>query len=195
MVRSAGWPPISWLYARTLHQLGPGRLQAHARACHVRLARQRACRSSCSRPPGAKTGAERTSPVVALPGGDRQGDRDRLELRPAAQSGLVLQPARRPACDDRFRRRHAPDGRRASSEGEERERQYSRGIEIYPGWTQYRTRAAHRRDSGHRVDARELRARAGHVSSVRYRQLDRAVLGIAQRALWATSQGVARPGR
>jgi hypothetical protein len=29
-------------------------------------------------------------------------------------------------------------------EGEERERQYSRGIEIYPGWTQYRTRAAHR---------------------------------------------------
>jgi deazaflavin-dependent oxidoreductase (nitroreductase family) len=29
-------------------------------------------------------------------------------------------------------------------EGEERERQYARGIEIYPGWTQYRKRAAHR---------------------------------------------------
>ena len=30
-------------------------------------------------------------------------------------------------------------------EGEERERHYARGIEIYPGWTQYRRRASHRR--------------------------------------------------
>ena len=30
-------------------------------------------------------------------------------------------------------------------EGEERERQYARGIEIYPGWTQYRERASNRR--------------------------------------------------
>jgi deazaflavin-dependent oxidoreductase (nitroreductase family) len=30
-------------------------------------------------------------------------------------------------------------------EGEERERQYARGIEVYPGWTQYRERASNRR--------------------------------------------------
>jgi deazaflavin-dependent oxidoreductase (nitroreductase family) len=30
-------------------------------------------------------------------------------------------------------------------EGDERERHYNRGIDIYPGWTQYRTRASHRR--------------------------------------------------
>jgi deazaflavin-dependent oxidoreductase (nitroreductase family) len=30
-------------------------------------------------------------------------------------------------------------------EGEERAWQYERGIEIYPGWTVYRKRAAHRR--------------------------------------------------
>jgi hypothetical protein len=30
-------------------------------------------------------------------------------------------------------------------EGEEREREYARGIAIYPGWTQYRERASHRR--------------------------------------------------
>jgi hypothetical protein len=29
--------------------------------------------------------------------------------------------------------------------GEERERRYARGIEIYPGWTSYRRRAPHRR--------------------------------------------------
>ena len=28
-------------------------------------------------------------------------------------------------------------------EGEERERWYERGIEIYPGWVQYRKRASH----------------------------------------------------
>jgi hypothetical protein len=28
--------------------------------------------------------------------------------------------------------------------GDERERWYERGIEIYPGWRQYRERAAHR---------------------------------------------------
>jgi deazaflavin-dependent oxidoreductase (nitroreductase family) len=30
-------------------------------------------------------------------------------------------------------------------DGDERERHYNRGIDIYPGWTQYRTRAADRR--------------------------------------------------
>ena len=29
--------------------------------------------------------------------------------------------------------------------GEERERWYARGIEVYPGWTHYRRRASHRR--------------------------------------------------
>jgi deazaflavin-dependent oxidoreductase (nitroreductase family) len=29
--------------------------------------------------------------------------------------------------------------------GEEREHWYARGIEVYPGWTQYRKRASHRR--------------------------------------------------
>jgi deazaflavin-dependent oxidoreductase (nitroreductase family) len=29
-------------------------------------------------------------------------------------------------------------------DGDERERHYARGIEIYPGWTQYKKRASHR---------------------------------------------------
>ena len=67
--RSAGWKPLSWFYARTLHPID--------RAV-FRLTRGRATFSSwlADLPvawlttTGAKSGVERTAPVLAIPAGD-----------------------------------------------------------------------------------------------------------------------------
>jgi deazaflavin-dependent oxidoreductase (nitroreductase family) len=80
---------------------------------------------------------------VALPDGDRLviiASNYGQQRNPAWYYNLRADPNVTIAFDGATRQMAARE-----LEGEERERQYSRGIEIYPGWTQYRTRAAHRR--------------------------------------------------
>ena len=140
---SAGWRPLSWLYARTLHLID--------RAV-FRITRGRATFTSwlADLPvawlttTGAKSGVQRTSPVLAIPGEDGKlvviasnyGQRN----NPSWYHNLRANP-RATILFDGVRR----DMTARELDGEERNRWYERGIEIYPGWVQYRKRAAHRR--------------------------------------------------
>ena len=131
MRRSAGWKPLSLFYARTLHSIDK---------VVFRLTRGRATFTSwlADLPvawittTGARSGVERTCPVLAIPAGDGKlvviasnyGQRN----NPSWYHNLRANPRTRVLFD-----------------GDERATWYERGIEVYPGWVQYRKRAAHRR--------------------------------------------------
>jgi deazaflavin-dependent oxidoreductase (nitroreductase family) len=141
--RSAGWKPLSLFYARTLHLMDKA---------VFRLTRGRATFTSwlADLPvawlttTGAKTGAQRTCPVLAIPSADGRlvviasnyGQRN----NPSWYHNLCANPQARVLFDGEERAMVARE-----LEGEERAHWYERGIEIYPGWIQYRKRAAHRR--------------------------------------------------
>ena len=143
MRRSAGWRPLSWLYARTLHLID--------RAV-FRITRGRATFTSwlADLPvawlttTGAKSGAQRTCPVLAIPGeggtlvviASNYGQYN----NPSWYHNLRANPRATILFDGVSR-----DMTARELDGEERARWYERGIEIYPGWVQYRKRAAHRR--------------------------------------------------
>ena len=140
--RSAGWKPLSLFYARTLHLFD--------RAV-FKLTRGRATFTSwlADLPvawlttTGAKSGAERTCPVLAIPCGDGRliviasnyGQRN----NPSWYHNLRANPRTRVLFDGAERAMVARE-----LEGDERAIWYERGIEIYPGWVEYRKRAAHR---------------------------------------------------
>jgi deazaflavin-dependent oxidoreductase (nitroreductase family) len=139
---SGAVPPISWLYARTLH---------HADRLVYRLTRGRATFVSLVTglpivmltTTGAKTGQARTLPLVALPDGERLviiASNYGQHRNPSWYYNLRANPRARIIFEGATREVVARE-----LEGEEREREYQRGIEIYPGWTQYRERASHRR--------------------------------------------------
>jgi deazaflavin-dependent oxidoreductase (nitroreductase family) len=131
---TAAWRPISWFYARTLH---------HIDRLVYRLTRGRATFASwvaglpivMLTTTGAKSGRRHTLPLVALPEGERlvviaSNWYHNLRARPCAT--VVFEGTTREMVAREL-------------EGEERERHYARGIETYPGWREYRKRAAHRR--------------------------------------------------
>src|SRR5215210_1492016 len=140
--RSAGWKPLSLFFSRTLHLFD--------RAVFG-LTRGRATFSSwlAGLPvawlttTGAKSGARRTSPVVAIPTGDGRlvviasnyGQRN----NPAWYHNLRADPRTRVLFDGEETEMTARE-----LEGDERDHWYERGIEIYPGWVQYRKRAPRR---------------------------------------------------
>jgi deazaflavin-dependent oxidoreductase (nitroreductase family) len=137
--RSAGWKPLSLFYARTLHLID--------RAV-FRLTRGRATFSSwlAGLPvawlttTGAKSGAERTSPVLAIPCGDGRliviasnyGQRS----NPSWYHNLCANPHVRILFEGEEQEMVARE-----LEGDDRAHWYERGIDIYPGWVQYRKRA------------------------------------------------------
>jgi deazaflavin-dependent oxidoreductase (nitroreductase family) len=133
--------PMSWLYARTLH---------HIDRVVYRLTRGRATFTSwitglpvvMLTTTGARTGQPRTLPVLGIPVDDRlvviasnygqyhnPGWYHNLRANPRAS--VIFEGSSRDVV-----------ARELS--GEDRERWYARGIEIYPGWVYYRKRAAHR---------------------------------------------------
>jgi deazaflavin-dependent oxidoreductase (nitroreductase family) len=140
--RSAGWKPLSLFYARTLHLFD--------RAV-FRLTRGRATFSSwlADLPvawlttTGAKSGVQRTSPVLAIPCGDGRlvviasnyGQRN----NPSWYHNLRANPRTRILFNGDEHEMVARE-----LEGDERALWYERGIEIYPGWVQYRKRAPRR---------------------------------------------------
>jgi deazaflavin-dependent oxidoreductase (nitroreductase family) len=136
---SAGWKPLSLFYARTL--------QTVDRAV-FRMTRGRATFTSwlAGLPvawlttTGARSGLERTCPVVAIP-----AEGDSLVVI-ASNYGQTHNPSWYHNLRAHPRATLDFDGRRREVvarelDGEERERWYERGIEIYPGWVQYRERA------------------------------------------------------
>ena len=140
--RSAGWKPLSLFYARTLH---------HIDRLVYRLTRGRATFASwvaglpivMLTTTGRKSGRRCTLPLVALPEGDRLvviASNYGQHNNPAWYHNLRANP-RAGVLFDGVRR----DMVARELDGEDRERWYARGIEIYPGWTQYEKRASHRR--------------------------------------------------
>jgi deazaflavin-dependent oxidoreductase (nitroreductase family) len=133
--------PISWFYARALHHID-----------HViyRLSRGRATFTSwvaglpvlMLTTTGARSGRRRTLPVLGVP-------HDGGLVVIASNYGQDHNPAwyynlrAHPEASISFEGEHRDVVARELS-GEEREHCYARGVEIYPGWTSYRKRAAHR---------------------------------------------------
>jgi deazaflavin-dependent oxidoreductase (nitroreductase family) len=139
---SAAWRPVSWFYARTLH---------HIDRFTYRVTGGRATFASwvaglpivMLTSTGAKSGRRHTLPLVALPEGDRLvliASNYGKPRNPSWYHNLRANP-RATVCFEGVTR----DMLARELEGEERERHYARGIEIYPGWTTYRERAANRR--------------------------------------------------
>jgi deazaflavin-dependent oxidoreductase (nitroreductase family) len=139
---TAAWKPLSLFYARTLH---------HIDRIVFRLSRGRATFVSwvaglpivMLTTTGAKSGRRHTCPLVALPDGDRlviiASNYGQLR-NPAWYHNLCANP-RASVCFEGVTREVVA----RELEGDERDRHYERGIEVYPGWTTYRKRAAHRR--------------------------------------------------
>jgi deazaflavin-dependent oxidoreductase (nitroreductase family) len=139
---TAAWRPMSWFYARTLH---------HIDRLVYRLTRGRATFASwvaglpivMLTTTGAKSGRRHTCPLVALPDGDSLvviASNYGQYRNPAWYHNLCANPRATIRFEGVTREVVAQE-----LEGDERERHYNRGIDIYPGWTQYRTRASHRR--------------------------------------------------
>jgi deazaflavin-dependent oxidoreductase (nitroreductase family) len=133
--------PISWFYARALHRID-----------HVvyRLSRGRATFTSwvaglpivMLTTRGAKSGRPRTSPLVAVPHEDGLvviASNYGQQRNPAWYHNLCAHP--RATVEFEGERREVVA---RELNGEERERWYARGVDIYPGWTEYRKRAANR---------------------------------------------------
>jgi deazaflavin-dependent oxidoreductase (nitroreductase family) len=143
MMRLSGaLPPITWLYARTLHHLDRAVYWlTRGRATFVSLVTGLPIVMLTTT--GAKSGRRHTLPLVALPDGDRMviiASNYGQERNPSWYYNLRANPRATIVLDGVTREVVARE-----LEGEEREREYARGIEIYPGWTQYRKRASHRR--------------------------------------------------
>jgi deazaflavin-dependent oxidoreductase (nitroreductase family) len=139
---TAAWRPLSLFYARTLH---------HIDRAVYRVTRGRATFASwvaglpivMLTTTGAKSGRRCTLPLVALPEGDglvviasnygqHRNPAWYYNLRANPQATICFEGVTRAVVAREL-------------EGEERERHYERGIQIYPGWTRYRERASHRR--------------------------------------------------
>jgi deazaflavin-dependent oxidoreductase (nitroreductase family) len=89
---------------------------------------------------GAKSGRPRTLPLVAIPDGERLmviASNFGQARNPAWYHNLRAHPEALAELDGARRRMVARE-----LVGEERERWYERGIEIYPGWIEYRRRTA-----------------------------------------------------
>jgi deazaflavin-dependent oxidoreductase (nitroreductase family) len=133
---------MSWLYVRVLH---------HLDRLTYRLTRGRHTLSSWHSglpvvmltTTGAKTGQQRTSPVIAVPDGDNLvviasnwGQRQ----HPAWYHNLRANPRATVTVGGVSRRVQAHEAL-----GEERERLWQRDLEAYPGRTLYERRAGNRR--------------------------------------------------
>ena len=132
---------LAWLSARILH---------HIDAVVFRATRRRTTFSTWISgmlivwltTTGAKTGRQRTLPLVGLPDGDRViviasnfGQRAHpgwyYNLRAHPRAVVTVNGVSRPVEAHEL-------------SGDERDWWYQRGIDINPGWVQYRQRAAHR---------------------------------------------------
>ena len=92
---------------------------------------------------GAKSGKERTVPVLGLPTDDGIAviaSNFGQKRHPAWYHNLMARPEGRVTVDGST---HSVRARVA--EGEERQRIWDQGLRVYPGWSQYERRASHRR--------------------------------------------------
>ena len=138
---SAGLAPMSWFYARTLHHIDRMVYRATGgRATFTSLLTGLPVVQLTTT--GARSGQRRTLPVVGVPEGDRLiviASNFGQHSNPAWYYNLRAHPRAEVVFEGTTRQVEAKE-----LTGDERERWYARGVEIYPGWTSYRRRATHR---------------------------------------------------
>jgi deazaflavin-dependent oxidoreductase (nitroreductase family) len=139
---SAATAPISWLYVRVLHHIDRP-IYRLTRGRHSFVSMVSGLPVVMLTTTGAKTGQQRVWPVLGLPDGERLvviasnwGQRQ----HPAWYHNLCAHPEATVTVGGVARRVQA---REAS--GDERERLWRWGLEVYPGWAAYERRAPHRR--------------------------------------------------
>jgi deazaflavin-dependent oxidoreductase (nitroreductase family) len=139
--RSAAWRPVSWFVARALHHIdhwtyrltgGRALFSAWLSGLPVVLLTTR----------GARTGVERTTPVVGIPEGGTIlviASNYGQSHSPAWAFNLRANPATRVRVGG-----HDRDVLAVELKGAERDFAYERSTAVYPGWVAYRHRAAPR---------------------------------------------------
>ena len=144
LVRKSGeWPPMSWLYARTLHHLDRGVYRA-TRGRGTFVSWVTGLPIVLLTTTGARSGRRRTLPLVAVPNDERLiviASNYGQPRNPAWYHNLKANPSATATLDGETRVVTARE-----LEGAERDLWYERGVESYPGWVAYRKRTApHRR--------------------------------------------------
>jgi deazaflavin-dependent oxidoreductase (nitroreductase family) len=143
MRNSGSWPGMWRVYAPTLHHLDrivyrftDGRSTVTSWLTGLPIVQLTTV--------GAKSGLRRTLPLVAIPHEDGWvviASNFGQPRHPAWYYNLRANPQVTVSCEGQTREMSARE-----LEGEERDRWYERGIQMYPGWTSYRERtAAYRR--------------------------------------------------
>ena len=139
--RFAGSGPGSWLFARLLHRID--------RPVYRMTGGRHTFASLVSGIPmvmltttGARSGRPRTVPLLGLPTSDGLAviaSNFGQHHHPAWYHNLRADPAAQAQIDGATRRFRAVE-----AEGERRARIWNEGLRVYPGWSQYERRAAHR---------------------------------------------------
>jgi deazaflavin-dependent oxidoreductase (nitroreductase family) len=140
--RFAATGPGSWLFARVLHRID--------RPIYRMTGGRHTFASALSGLPvvmltttGARSGKPRTVPVLGLPTPDGLvviASNFGQESHPAWYHNLRAHPEGEVTVNGTTRRCRAVE-----AEGERRARIWEQGLRVYPGWSQYERRAAHRR--------------------------------------------------
>jgi deazaflavin-dependent oxidoreductase (nitroreductase family) len=142
MRRFAATGPGSWLFARILHRIdGPVYRLTGGRHTFGNLASGLPVVMLTTT--GARTGLDRTVPVLGLPTADGlaviASNYGQLH-HPAWYHNLRANPEGQVTVDAVTRAFRATE-----AEGEMRSRIWQEGLKVYPGWTQYERRAPNRR--------------------------------------------------
>jgi len=140
--RFAGSGPGSWLFARVLHRID--------RPVYRLTGGKQTFASLVSGIPvviltttGARSGRPRTVPVLGLPAQDGLvviASNFGQDRHPAWYHNLRADPQGSVVVDGQTRAVRAVE-----VQGEQRARIWQEGLRVYPGWSQYERRAAHRR--------------------------------------------------
>jgi deazaflavin-dependent oxidoreductase (nitroreductase family) len=139
--RFASGGPGSWLFARVAHRIDRPIFRL-TRGRHTFATLVSGIPVVMLTTTGAKSGKPRTVPVLGLPTGDGLAviaSNFGQHRHPAWYHNLRAKPEGEVTVDGATTRFRAVEAK-----GERRERIWQTGLEIYPGFSQYETRASHR---------------------------------------------------
>ena len=134
--------PVSWLFARTLHHIDRPVFRLTG-GKHTFASLVTGLPVVMLTTTGAKSGEKRTLPLLGLPDGERMvviaSNYGQLH-HPSWYYNLLAHPDATLSVGGETQKMVAHQ-----VEGDERERLWRRGLQVYPGWRGYERRAARRR--------------------------------------------------
>jgi deazaflavin-dependent oxidoreductase (nitroreductase family) len=133
--------PGSWLFSRVLHHIDRP-IYRLTRGRHTLASLVTGLPVVMLTTTGARSGQPRSVPVLGLPTEDGLAviaSNFGKQRHPGWYHNLRADPTGEVTVDGASRRLHA-----VVAEGDQRDRIWQQGLEVYPGWTQYEERASHR---------------------------------------------------